>query len=468
MRRYNGLSHPTPLRTLPIGNFTVTKLIADLDELSPLSGFAPELAGMFVSLAGDIALVVGQDGVIQNVAHGAAIAEPSVGNWIGRPWAETVTGDTRRKIELLLQEVDQAGVTRRREVSHPSHIGADIPISYTAVRLGKQGPVIAVGRDLRAVAAIQQQLVNAQQDMERDYWTLRRDQTQQRELHQVASDAVLVAFGPELQTVMANEVAAQQLFVADEQLAEPVQALLARAVQSGRAMELRVRLKSQGHENQLFDIFVTPFGGCGRSDNGYRLLVRARQVASQDAPLAHARTAITDTQGRVLMASDALVAMCAEHGCNSLYGQSLSTVLDSAQGAIAGLISQVKRDGMAHVANAVLGGLAGVVCEAEIFASLIIDGDQERIGLLLRVQGVSTTDTLATAIQSLMALPHKQPLGSLLKQVQTLTERHAVMEALRSTGANMAISAKLLGISVADLDQRLARLGLDRAQYTAH
>jgi hypothetical protein len=446
----------------------VTKQIADFDELGPLSGFAPELAGMFVSLAGDIALVVGQDGVIQNVAHGAAIAEPAVGNWIGRPWAETVTGDTRRKIELLLQEVDEAGVTRRREVSHPSHVGGDIPISYSAVRLGKQGPVIAVGRDLRAVAAIQQQLVNVQQDMERDYWTLRRDQTQQRELHQVASDAVMVVTGPELQIFMANQIAKQQLFVADEQLAEPVRALLALAVQSGRAMELRARLKSQGLENQLFDIFVTPFGGCGPSDGGYRLLVRARQVASKDAPLAHARTAITDTQGRVLMASDALLALCAEHGCNSLYGQSLSTVLDSAQGVIAGLIGQVKRDGMAHAASAVLGGQGGAVCEAEIFASLINDGDQERIGLLLHVQGASTPDSLAAAIQAMMALPYKQPLGSLLKQVQTLAERHAVMEVLRSTGANMAVSAKLLGISIPDLAARLARLGLDRAQYTAH
>jgi DNA-binding NtrC family response regulator len=168
------------------------------------------------------------------------------------------------------------------------------------------------------------------------------------------------------------------------------------------------------------------------------------------------------------MASDGLIALCAEHGCNSLYGQSLSSVLDSAQGMIAGLISQVKRDGMAHAVSAVLGGHGGAVCEAEIFASLINDGDQERIGLLLQVQGVSTSDTLAADIQALMALPYTQPLGSLLKQVQTLAERHAVMEVLRSTGANMSVSAKLLGISSPDLAARLARLGLDRAQYTAH
>jgi hypothetical protein len=446
----------------------VTKQISDLDDLGPLSGFAPELAGMFVSLAGDIALVVGQDGVIQNVAHGDSIAEPSVGSWIGRPWAETVTGGTRRKVELLLQEVDEAGVTRRREVSHPSDGGENIPISYSALRLGKQGPVIAVGRDLRAVAAIQQQLVQAQKDMERDYWTLRRDQTQQRELHQVASDAVMVATGSELQIVMANELARQQLFLADGLLAEPVRAMLAKTVESGRSMEVRTRLKSHGLESQLFDVFVTPFGGSSTSDGGYRLLVRARQVAPGEAPPAHARTAITDTQGRILMASDALIAMCADPGRNSLYGQFISTLLDNAQGVIAGLLNQVKRDGMAHAASAILGGHGSAGFEAEIFASLINDGDQERIGLLLNVRGVSTAETLAADILALMEVPGQQSLGALLKQVQTLTERHAVMDALRGTGANMTASASLLGITVADLARRLTRLGLDRAQYTSH
>ena len=161
-----------------------------LADLSLLSGLAPELAAAFVSLASDIALVIDEGGVIRNVATGDA--GPSAGGWVGRPWVETVTGDTRRKVELLLQEVGSAGVARRREVNHPSPGAPDIPIAYTAIRLGASGPVLAVGRDLRAVAAIQQRFVDAQQEMEREYWRLRQAQTQRRLLEQVARDAVLV------------------------------------------------------------------------------------------------------------------------------------------------------------------------------------------------------------------------------------------------------------------------------------
>ena len=75
---------------------------------------------------------------------------------MGRHWVDTVTGETRRKIELLLNEARAGGFSRSREVNHPSPSGPDIPVAYAAVQLGEGGPVLAVGRDLRAVAAIQQ------------------------------------------------------------------------------------------------------------------------------------------------------------------------------------------------------------------------------------------------------------------------------------------------------------------------
>jgi PAS domain-containing protein len=440
---------------------------SDPNELGPLSGYAPELANLFVSLAGDIALVVGQDGVIQNVAVGAALAAQSPGNWIGRPWAETVTGDTRRKIELLLQEAGGTGVTRKREVNHPGTSGADIPIAYTALRLGRQGPLLVLGRDLRVVAAIQQQLLGAQQDMERDYWALRRDQSHQRELTQVANDAVMVVSGAALQIQIANP-AAMELFVDTiGTLAGPARQLLEKAMQTGKPVEIRTRrLRSSDLQSQLFDIFAAPVPGHAVG-NGQRLLLRARQVGSNEGPPANIATVITDTAGRILMANDALVAMCSEGVGNTLYGRSLCSLLDSGQGALATVLERVKREGMAKADSVVLGG-HGMVCEADIWATLINDGDQERIGFNLNLHASNAADTLAGALQDVISHSQGQPLSALLQQVQALTERHAIGDALRSTRANMEASASLLGISTADLSQRLGRLGMDRAHFTAH
>jgi hypothetical protein len=47
-------------------------------------------------------------------------------------------------------------------------------VAYTAVRLGPQGPTLAVGHDLRAQAALQQRYLAAQEALERSYWSAQR------------------------------------------------------------------------------------------------------------------------------------------------------------------------------------------------------------------------------------------------------------------------------------------------------
>ena len=117
----------------------MTNRLPQATDLSALSGLAPELAATLVSITGDIALVIDATGVIQNVAVGGAALGSSAEEWVGRQWVDTVTGDTRRKIEQLLQEVSVGGVSQRREVNHPGQSGADIPMAYAAVRLGEIG-----------------------------------------------------------------------------------------------------------------------------------------------------------------------------------------------------------------------------------------------------------------------------------------------------------------------------------------
>ena len=197
----------------------VSQAPADHPDLAALSAWAPELAKTFVSLASDIALVIDGDGVIRNVAQGGAepIA-PSAYQWVGRPWIDTVSGETRPKIENLLKEVASTGIARRREVNHPLSADNSIPIAYTAIRLGANGPVLAVGRDLRTIAAIQKRFVESQQEMERGYWQARQAEARYQLLFQVATDAVIVVDGETLTIVEANQAAATLLDASAEQL----------------------------------------------------------------------------------------------------------------------------------------------------------------------------------------------------------------------------------------------------------
>jgi transcriptional regulator PpsR len=164
-----------------------------------------------VSVTSDIALVLDDQGFIRSVALGGA--EPvsaTASEWLGRQLVDTVTSETRRKVEELLREASQFRAFRVRGTS-TTHLpaGADIPVAYTAVSLGQSGPLLVAGRDLRAVSVMQQRLVDAQQSMERDYWRMRQAETRYRLLFQIATDAVLVIDAETFQVVDANRAAAR-------------------------------------------------------------------------------------------------------------------------------------------------------------------------------------------------------------------------------------------------------------------
>ena len=168
----------------------------DLGALSPL---ARELASAVARVSSDIALVIDEQGVIQSVAEGAVPLAPGCSAWVGRHWADVASTDTRPKIELLLGELRSAGIARRREVNHPLPDGGDgkdsgkeLPLAWSAIRLGQGGPYLAVGRDLRVVAAIQQRFLDAQQELERDYWQRQQAEQRYRVLFHVERDAIFV------------------------------------------------------------------------------------------------------------------------------------------------------------------------------------------------------------------------------------------------------------------------------------
>ena len=84
---------------------------------------------------------------------------------------------------------------------------ADIPIQYSVVQIGAEGRMVAVGRDLRPSAALQQRLVEAQQSMERDYARLRHVEMRYRLLFQMTPEAILIADAATQKIVEANPAA---------------------------------------------------------------------------------------------------------------------------------------------------------------------------------------------------------------------------------------------------------------------
>ncbi|MCZ8076307.1 MAG: PAS domain-containing protein [Paucibacter sp.] len=459
-------------------------------ELSALSPLAAQLASTIARVASDIALVIDKDGVISSVAEGQAVRAQGCGDWVGQRWIDTVSAATRPKIQSLLDEVSRQGVvSRRREVNHPAQGGEELPLTWAAIRLGVGGPVLAVGRDLRAVAAIQQRFVEAQQDLERHFWNRRQAESRYQLLFQAAHDGVLVLDARDLQVQDANEAAVALLglpfnLIQGRRLSDSLPPLvrpaltelLSQARSSGRAGEIRVRglgsAAPLGKPAPALDISATPF----RADEQELLLVRMRrdEFAGADASLLARVSAfvestpdavvITDASGAVQMANPAFLRLSGSASTEApVRGRKVSELLLAAEGAWARLMARVNRHGVLAGAELRVGSPDGRPQTVQVSAALMSEGEQTSLGWILRlvptapepVQAAGAGGPGEDVLAGLFDQVGRVPLQDLMVQVAQRAERQLIANALLRTGGQIETAATALGLSVEALQQRM-------------
>ncbi len=148
-----------------------------------------------IGASSDITLVMDGDGVILDTAFQSGQLLEALNDsagWVGQTFGAVVAPDSRAKTAALLQDAMEHDQPRWRHINHRATDGRSIPILYCCVETGGNGRMMAFVRDLSAVSALQQRLVNAQQSMERDYARLRDIEERYRLLFQQSSDAVLI------------------------------------------------------------------------------------------------------------------------------------------------------------------------------------------------------------------------------------------------------------------------------------
>ena len=195
-----------------------TSLLAP-DAVSPLKALKKhvgdldaEVTAKVISAASDFALIVDNRGVIRDLTcANADLPKDALARWVGQPWIDTVSEDSRAKVSALLREAASKSVPRWRQVNHPQAHAADLPVQYSAIDVGHRGNIIALGRDLRPVAAMQQRLIEAQQSTEREYARLRNSETRYRALFQLVSEPILIADASNLKLLEVNPAALELL-----------------------------------------------------------------------------------------------------------------------------------------------------------------------------------------------------------------------------------------------------------------
>ena len=462
-----------------------------------LGNLDAEAAAKLIEAAADVALILDGEGIIQDLALGnKELSDEGYANWLGKRWSETVTVQSRSKVEALLRDAASKSAPRRRHINHPSTRGADVPVLYSALRIGNEGHIVALGRDLRAISMLQQRLVDAQQAMERDYWRLRQVETRYRLLFQTASEAVLIVDASSHKVVEANPVAGQFLGEDvkrcvgrsfpegfDEESTRAIQELLSGVKAAGRAddvyahratgkPELLISASLFRQENAPFYLIrLSPISGDATENVMLRKHLKLLRVVER-APDAFV---MTDPEGRILDANLAFMALTQLGAEEQARSQSLDRWLGRPGVDLNLLLATLRQHGSVRLFATTLRGEYGTSAEVEISAVSVPNGETTCLGFAIRDVGRRlNVDSrlgreLPRSVEQLTELVGRVSLKELVREATDLIERLCIEAALELTRDNRASAAEMLGLSRQSLYVKLHRYDLgDLGSETDH
>ncbi len=454
-----------------------------------LTGLDPLSASKLISATADIALVIDANGIVRDVALGSGdLSQEGTESWLGCAWVDTVTVESRIKIEEIMRDAAGKASPRWRQVNHPSPRGADLPIRYSAIQVNPDGRIVAVGRDLRAMAVLQQRLFDAQQSLEREYAKLNHGETRYRLLFQISTEAVLV-IDTGTQRVIEINPAADRLLSKRFRRAigrslpdffEPaslnaLQSMLETVRYAGKAEDITVRLIDVADEHVLAASLF-------RQDNSSHFLIRLSSAAPgmNAAVIPRAKSTllkvveqlpdgfvVTDANGTILTANMSFLDMTqlgTEEQARSL---SLDQFIGEPGIDFNVIAANLREHGSVRNFATRISGQNGAVEDVEITAVSALDGEQPCLGFTIRYAGRRATKpartvnpTMTRSVEQLTELVGRVPLKDLVRESTDIIERLCIEAALELTNDNRASAADMLGLSRQSLYVKLRRYGL--------
>ncbi len=465
------------------GNGTAGSLAGLLATLE-----APEAALLF-SAAADIALVINADGTVaEGVIASGELQGMHFGSWAGKPWTEVSTIESRPKIEQMIQEAQLGLPPRWRQINHQLAGEADIPVRYCLLKSGNKGQFVAIGRDMRTLAAIQQRLLAAEQSIEQEYARLRHAETRYRLLMQVASEAIVVVDSRTGRVMESNAAAAnlvgkpmkrimglQFSGLFDEADQGRVEDLMGSLRATGRADDVALTL--EGRKQQAV-LSATIF----RQDTATCYLMRLQPIAAGASGIVVSRAqagvmnvirdmpepfVVTDLDRRILSANAAFLDSAQLGSEEQARGEPIDRWLGRAGVDVSVLFNSLAEKGAVRQFQTMLRGQFGAVEDVEVSGVASPPGNPACYGFSIRrvnrraLEAEPGKRSLLRSVEEMTKLVGKVPLKDLVREATDIIERLCIEAALQLNDNNRASTADMLGLSRQSLYVKLHRYGIE-------
>jgi transcriptional regulator PpsR len=439
-----------------------------------------------VSDACDVALVVDTAGAIRRVAGCGADLLAALGagaGWVGRKWVDLVVPDSRPKVVALLDEAAARTARKPGKWRHVNYAarkrGPDVPVLHAVVPLPDTGHFVVFGRDLRAVAALQQRLTDAQFAFEAEVTRVREAEQRYRTLFQVLPEPILILDGRDARVADANP-SAQAAFdmsglragarPATELVAPAARKALEAAIATARGARREATLDAApAGRREVLRLSVLPAGPAPDAPVFLRAASGARGEGAATGPdlgdSSPDAMVATEVDGRISRANRAFSDLAQVGGPERVVGEPIERWLGRDGVDCDVLLANLRQRGTVRHYATVIRGERGATREVEV-NGLARGGAAGHVLALRTVDGRMAAAPMDHGRQTgrspaeLAELIGRVPLKDLVRETTDAIERMCIEAALELTGDNRASAAEMLGLSRQSLYVKLRRFGL--------
>lgn len=447
----------------------------------------PEMLSEIVSTAADISMLITGDArvaaVMVNPGH------PAFGRldgWVGKPVEDVVTDESYEKLVKRLAVITKQGARALAvEINHVDQSLWEFPVRYSMHNIGKDKLVLMMGRDMRPVAEMQQQLVMAQFALERDYETQREMDTRYRVLMEATRDAVVLVAMNSGRIADLNAAAALMLGGSRQDL---VGAAIAQEFEGRRRGEFLESLSNIASADAVSPVELV----ARRSQRRVRVIPKLFRAAGERLMLCRieapelVNTANTETNenlerlfhegvdgmvfldqdGIISSANEAFLKMTDSTHLASVRGRSMGDFLARGGVDLRVLLDNARRARQLRMyATRILSEFKGEIA-VEISATFLSDRPHPGFGLIirdasraemLRKPGFSASDD---GMRSVMELVGSSTLKDIVTETTDVVEKMCIQTAVDLTRNNRVAAAEMLGLSRQSLYVKLRKFGL--------
>ncbi len=457
-----------------------------LQNAGKLPVIAPDHLTEILASTADICLLVSPAlRIVSVMVNRAHRSHGQLSDWEGMQLTEVLTEESRRKLLDRVADLASGRVSVVAELNHGTLHTWDFPVRYAMHRIGPDGSILMLGRDLRPLAEVQQQLVAAQLALERDYEAQREMDTRYRVLMEMSRDPIMLVSMSSGRIADLNPAAALLLggtraelvgaAVAQEfdgrRRGEFIEALATvAAADTAAPMELTAR-RSQRR------VLVAPrlFRAAGERillcliDPADRKSGAGDELADNLHRLYHEGSdgiVFADGEGVIRAANEAFLNLTDASGIAAVRGRSIADFLVRGQVDLRVLLDNVKRTGQLRLyATRLTTDFSGQIA-VELSASWL--NDRPNPILVMVVRDASRADALRRpgpgmpdeGSRSVMELVGSSTLKDIVAETTDVIEKMCIETALELTRNNRVAAADMLGLSRQSLYVKLRKFGL--------